>query len=105
MVDADGTIYAAEGSNRVQKLDPAGSFLGSYELGCQPRFMALNGEWLEIGCGSKLLSINNKTGSTQFSLVADDALPLQNPQGLAYGPDGTLYVADNGMLIAYKVAH
>jgi DNA-binding beta-propeller fold protein YncE len=103
----DGKIYAAEQSNLlVQELDPDGKYVRSFDLGCPPFYMALKGDWLDVGCtGKGLLSINRITGQVQRSTVAGDGQQLTDPVGMAYGTFDILYVMENNTLIAYKVEH
>jgi outer membrane protein assembly factor BamB len=104
-VGSDGTIYAAESSGqRVQQLDAAGHFVRSFELDCSPLYLASNGDWVDVSCSRGLVSINTRTGDVQRSMAADNDLP-GTPAGIAYGPDGTLYMLDFGILVACKVQH
>jgi hypothetical protein len=49
--------------------------------------------------------INKKGGYIQRSRQAENDPPLGAARGLAYGPDGTLYVFDRGTIVAYEVWH
>ena len=105
-VDDDGTMYAAEISfQRVQKLGPDGKFLGKYDLKCTPAYVAINGDWLDISCNNGIVSVNKKSGEIQQSIVADSSVQLTDPQGMVYGPDGTLYVLEGSTVMAYRVQH
>lgn len=102
----NGRVYIAEGSaRRVQEMRPNGSFVRDYELPCEPMYLALSGDWLDVTCGSNIFSINRQAGSVQWSRPSEESEPLQGPTGLTYAPDGTLYVLDGSTLIAYKVEH
>jgi sugar lactone lactonase YvrE len=103
-VDDDGAIYAAEhSSHRVQQLDSEGRFVRKLDLKCNPEYVAIRGDWLDVTCGNRLLSIHRQGWYLRRSRLADDSSPLGSPRGLTYGPDGTLYVADGGALIAYRL--
>jgi outer membrane protein assembly factor BamB len=106
VVEPDGTIYAAESSaHRVQRLDAEGKFVRDYELPCQPMYLVSAGDWLEVSCGQGIFSINKATGTLQRSQTSPGTPRLQNPLGMTYGPDGTLYVVDRDALVAYRVEH
>ena len=81
-----------------------GHFVRSYELSCSPLYLASNGDWVDVSCSRGLVSINTKTGDVQSSMAADNDLP-GTPAGITYGPDGTLYILDFGILVACKVQH
>jgi DNA-binding beta-propeller fold protein YncE len=106
LVGSDGMVYAAENSGlRVQQLDSRGQFIRSYDLGCSPSYLAADGDWIDASCNRGLVSINTRTGVVQRSMAAPvNDLP-STPAGIAYGPDGTLYILDYGILVACKVQH
>jgi streptogramin lyase len=105
-VAEDGTVYAGElGFERVHQRDRAGRSSRAYDVKCQPWYMAINGDWLDLSCHTGVVSINRGTGTVQRSAVAHDRPPPANPTGLAYGPDSTLFVLDRSTVIAYKVHH
>jgi sugar lactone lactonase YvrE len=107
-VGSDGSIYAAEiGNERIYRFNGDLTFNRVYEMGCKPLFMALSSEreWMEVSCETKLVSLNIETGLVQ-NVHVENAAQLQHPNGITYGPDGTLYVLENnGVVIAYTVKH
>lgn len=104
LVDASGSIYAADTSNGlVQQFDSGGRFVRSIDVDCQPLYLASSGDWLEVSCANQVMSINKADGYAVRSRVTGGSPLLDNPTGLAYGPDGTLYVRDGSALIAYKL--
>lgn len=106
VVDSDGTLFAADnGVQQVQQIDANGSFVRKFDLGCKPMQMAMNGDWIDIGCDNGLVSLNKKTGAVQKSLVEGSSPPLTNPTALVYAPDGLLYVIDGHTIVVYKVNH
>jgi hypothetical protein len=59
-------VYAAEGSaHRVQHLASDGHALRTFPLDCEPQYVALVGDWLDLTCGAGLLSINSVGGYQQ----------------------------------------
>jgi hypothetical protein len=107
---ADGSVYAAESSaHRVQHLGPDGQPLDAWDLDCEPQYVALSSDWLDVTCGSTLLSIFVGPGGSYVQRTrivgGPPGLHLNNPRGLTYAPDGTLYVVDNQTLIQYTVQH
>jgi len=105
-VDKDGTIYAAEISfQRVQKLRSDGTFVQKYDIKCSPNKLAISGDWIDVTCDKGLVSINKASGEIRQSLVVGDRPQLVAPTALTYGPDGTLYVVDQGIVTSYKVQH
>jgi hypothetical protein len=104
VVDDEGTVFAAEQSERrVQQLDREGNFVRSYDLRCNPMFMAQDGDWLDVSCDNRLLSINRSTHDIRSVRVTGDGALPNAPIGLAYGPDGTLYVVSENRVLAYDV--
>ena len=104
LVDGRSTIFAAETSEgRIQQIDSEGKFVRAYDLRCSPLFIAGEGDWLDVSCGNKLISLNKATGEIRSVQALDDAPLPEAPTGLTYGPDGTLYVVSNDKVFAYKV--
>jgi DNA-binding beta-propeller fold protein YncE len=105
-VAPDGTMYVAElGNSRVQQLAPNGDYVRSYDLRCEPWHFAASGDWLDFTCNRGIRSINIKTGDLQLARLKEGAPPLAGPRGIAYAPDGTLYVLDGSVLIQFRVQH
>lgn len=105
-IGPDGTIYAAEMTFKdIQVINSSGQYVKDFELKCAPWFMALTGEWLDVTCPEGgINSINLNSGSIQTAYSTSGVYPIA-PTGLTYAPDGTLYVIDRNVLIAYKVEH
>ncbi|HLZ08076.1 MAG TPA: NHL repeat-containing protein, partial [Chloroflexota bacterium] len=102
-VDRDSTIYAAERSaHRVQVLDSGGNFVRSYELACSPAFLALRETWLDVSCDTGLLMIDTIKHQVRMEYFVGGE-PPKSPVGLAYGPEGSLYVLDGTAIIEYGV--
>ncbi len=105
-VAEDGTVYASEySSRRVHHMNRDGSFIRKFDLPCQPWYMAREGEWVDITCGSGVVSINTRTEQSQLALIDNDVVKLDSPAGLTYAPDGTLYMVDGGTIYAFRVRH
>ncbi|HET9493791.1 MAG TPA: hypothetical protein VFR15_06145, partial [Chloroflexia bacterium] len=104
-VDEDGTVYGAETSGmRVQQLDSEGNFVRTYDLGCPPWYIEKTGEWLDVSCESKLVSINTTTHEIRAARLDSKGTLPAAPVGLTYGAGWILYVVngDNGVF-AYNV--
>jgi hypothetical protein len=103
---ADGSAYAAEASaHRIQHLAPDGHALRTFALDCEPQYVALTGDWLDLTCGAGLLSINTVGGYLQRTRVVAGDAHFGHPRGLTYAPDGTLFVVDDHTLLQYTVQH
>jgi hypothetical protein len=106
MMDADGSIYTADTDNHlVHQFDQEGRHLRTIPVECPPMYLASNGDWVEVTCALQVMTINKAEGYAVRSRV-DPAGPLLTaPTGLAYGPDGTLYVRDGKQLLAVRIEH
>ncbi|MEO6457304.1 MAG: hypothetical protein ABIO92_03375 [Chloroflexia bacterium] len=102
-VDQDGTIYTTETFEWVQHLSVDGGLLHKYDIGCVPKYIVPNGDWLDVSCHKGLVSIRKGDGKIQRAQVSNDAPQLQAPTGLTYAPDGTLYVLDGSVLTSYTM--
>jgi streptogramin lyase len=108
LVTPDGEIFAAESSNmRVQEMKPGGDYVRSFQLNCQPNYMAAEGDWIDVSCpGKGITTLNTRTGGAQLTWTEPDSAPaLDSPTGMIYGPDGKLYVIDGSTLVVYAVQH
>ncbi|HKP51705.1 MAG TPA: SMP-30/gluconolactonase/LRE family protein [Chloroflexia bacterium] len=105
-IDGDGNVYVVETSERsVHRFDKEGNLTKKYDLKCDPMFAAISGNWMEVSCGTNLISVNIKDGSSQSGHVDEKYPRLYAPTGLTFGPDGTLYVLDGSTVVAYRVQH
>lgn len=101
-------LYVAEASAlRIQVMETAtGRFLRDIKLDCTPHHIAVppgGGDWADVSCNEKgMLSVNMKTKEIRRVSTTSDKEPL-GAMGIAYGPDGTLYVMEGGQLVVYKV--
>jgi len=99
-------VYAAEFSaHRIQHLAPDGHALGAYPLDCEPQYVVVAGDWLDVTCGATLLSINIVGGYLQRSRIVEGNAHFEHPRGLTYAPDGTLFVVDDRTLYQFSVQH
>jgi hypothetical protein len=102
----DGLIYAAETSaNRVLAFDSSGKVVRTYDVACSPHQLVQTGRWIDVTCGTGLISIDTASRRAQASHLATNAQSLSAPSALAYGPGGLLYVVDGSAVLAYTVTH
>ncbi len=101
-LSGDGTLFAAESSaGRVLQYDVQGRLLRGFEVGCNPRRLAIDGDWLDGSCEDRLFSIDVRRGSLKrFKL---SGAQVNRPESLVHGPDHTLYVLDSGAVTAFRV--
>jgi hypothetical protein len=100
----DGLVYVAESSaNRVLAFDASGHLVQAYNLTCSPRQLAGERNWIDVICGTGLISIDTNSHTLQESHLAAHDSPLSSPTALAYGSGGTLYIADGDEVVAYSV--
>jgi len=101
-VAEDGTVYFAESSNgMVHALDAKGG-TKRWDLGCTPYYLAIDGDFVDVTCPDRLVSIRRKSGVLRRSPRLDEA-PLAGARGLAYGAPGILYVADQVSVTEFEV--
>jgi streptogramin lyase len=104
LVDRSGDVFAADTDNHiVRQFGPDGRFVRSIDVECPPMYLANTGDWVEVSCSRQVMSINKAEGYAVRSRVGGGAPLLSSPTGLAYGPDGTLYVRDGKQIIAYRL--
>jgi hypothetical protein len=87
-------------------LNEDGVVTNVFDLYCIPRYYAaspLTDTWLEASCRTGLLSVNTKENYVQLAEYSGGGPRLDSPQGVTYGPDGTLYVLTADRIVAYKV--
>lgn len=99
---SDGMLFAAESSaDRVLQYDPEGNFVRAFKVGCGPRTLALDGDWLDGACEDRLFTIHLKSGS--LKRFRSSGPEIGHPTSVAHGPDHALYVIDSGTLAAFRV--
>ena len=98
----DGMLYLAESSaGRVLQYDARGAVVRRFSVGCGPRSLALDGDWLDGSCEDRLFTGNLKSGS--IKRFRRSGREIRHPTSVAHGPDHTLYVLDSGILQAFRV--
>jgi sugar lactone lactonase YvrE len=102
----DGSVYVAEFSaHRIQHLAPDGHALRTFPVDCEPQYVALAGDWLDVTCGAGVLSINTVGWYLQRTRIVAGNVRFEHPRGLTYAPDGTLFVVDDHTLYQFSVQH
>ena len=103
-VGGPGALFLAESSaRRVHRLDADGGGRRAFELECEPRYLAPRDDWLEVSCGNGLLALHASRGELQRSRYTGLRRGLDAPSGLAYAPDGRLFVVDGATILAFEV--
>ncbi|MEZ5658197.1 MAG: DUF4347 domain-containing protein [Burkholderiaceae bacterium] len=99
----DGMLYvSSRGANNLLRFDPVtgapdASFNGNMNGGVPEDFVfAPNGEILAADIGGNVMRIDATTGASLGAFIAFGTGGLSSVAGLAFGPDGHLYVADQG---------
>ena len=103
-VNQQGEILVADfrqtnaAKGRLQRFDPAGRFLGSFEVEPMPGGLALDKDGLLYATHMMLhkVTVSDPAGKLvrEFGKLGTAPGEFQQPGGIALGPDGTLYVAD-----------
>jgi hypothetical protein len=105
-VDAAGDVYVADrDNNRVQRFSPTGTFIRSYGLGAgtgpgqlqSPEDVAVDPSgnvWIADTPNFRVQKFA-ADGTFLASYEAAGALTPLRPEGLAFGPSGDLYIANN----------
>jgi DNA-binding beta-propeller fold protein YncE len=88
----------AEAAGRLQRFDPSGRFLASFETEPMPGGIALDKEGLVYATHMMRhkVAVYDPAGKLvrQFGKQGSAPGEFEQPGGIAFGPDGTLYVAD-----------
>lgn len=88
----------AEAKSRVQRFDPEGRFLGSFETGPMPGGLAWGKDGLlyVTHMMQHKVVVYDPSGKVVREFGKEGSAPgeLNQPGGIAFGPNGTLYVAD-----------
>ncbi len=107
-VDADGYVYTTETYKRIQKLDQNDDVIATYQLYCIPDYFVdspVADQWIEGSCDTGLLSVNTQDNYVQLAQYRGNGPRPDNPQGLAYSPDGMLFVTSGDKILEYRVTH
>ncbi len=96
-VSATGRVFVADtGNDRVQEFSAYGRYIATYGQGqlLEPRSVALSGDLLYVSDSANVrVAVFSTVDRTyQRAITAK----MGGPQGIAVGPDGTLWVAQNG---------
>ena len=101
--DADRSLFVSElGEKKIYKFNPDGQVMREYQMACQPYYMAISGDWVEVSCDGKIVSLNKGTGEIRQA-ENENGSPPSRATGLTYGPDSLLYVLDGASVVAYRV--
>lgn len=111
-IDSENNIYVVDkGNYRIQKFDPSGAFLDMWGyMGSDPGGF---GEIRDIAVGEASVYVaDNYSRIQQFSLdgnfirqwgnISDKEPVLRNVQGIAVGANGSLFVIDSDLEMAFE---
>lgn len=88
----------ADAKSRVQRFDPEGHFLGSFETDPMPGGLALDKDGLLYVSHmmKHKVSVHDPAGKLVREFGKQGSAPgeFDQPGGIAFGPDGSLYIAD-----------
>lgn len=106
-LDEQGRFYAPiSGERRFFQYTAGGGRPQAFALKCDPYYAADNGRWLDVACAQKaMVSIDVESGRVARSRIIGQEPRPGWVRGIAYDPNGILYLVDNERLIGYRITH